>query len=557
MKKRVMFLWLFVIYILFFINSVLALPDLVVENIELVQRDLEGRQVYEFKTTIKNIGDSDSQRSTLSVNIFPFQPYGIRDVDGTIYECTGGSAIVIPENEFFLAPGESLSVSDYFEPVEDREITITAIADVNNLVQEVNKENNRLDKTFQVDALIESQQCPLACPCPPNVLICEPKDTHCFPECTDSDGIIETKIIKEDTSENIAGLDIGLDSIEKIDNLFRVSLTIITPGADIPIILSSDNPSINFGLLGKVYIIKLREVTDIFGWVEIRVNSGRNYNEIGTANGQTDSCLVQGGTFMSISEYYCEKKGDGGEVISEGHQCEYGCSFEDGSYVGKCAGEGRILECIDNDGGSKYFQKGTVSADGFSRDDFCGSEASDGTLFERTCANNRFNFEVRSCSLGCKDGACVLSNSCNKDEDCSQIVRWCSSEGEACSESTGFKCENPGTPESQCVESLGGGGSCVPCEFGCTNGFCLRQFIRGDTNNDNKVDLSDAIYLLNFLFKGGQSVSCLDTADANDDSKVDISDAINILRFLFQGGERIVAPYPEAGVDPTEDSLVC
>jgi len=482
------FVGFFLIFIVSFTNSVLALPDLVIENIELVQRDLSGRQVYEWKATIKNIGDSDSQRSTLSVNIFPFQPYGIGDVDGTLYRCTGGSAITLPEDGFFLAPGESLSVSGYFESVEDREITITVIADVNNQVQESNKDNNRLDKTFQVDALIESQQCPLACPCPPLPLICQPRDAKCFPECTDSDGVIETKIIKEGASENIAGLNIRLESVAKTNNLFRVLLTIITPGADIPIIISSDNPTVDFGLLGKVYVIKLREATDIFGWAEIRVNSGRNYNEVGNTNDRTDYCSVQGGTFMSITEYYCEKRGDGGEIISEAYQCEYGCALEDGMYVGKCAGDGRVLECVDSDGGFNYFQKGSVSADGFTKEDFCGDDKN--SLFEWTCTNNRFDFEVRSCSLGCEDGACIS------------------------------------------------------------------QFIRGDTNKDDKVDLSDAVYLLNFLFKGGKPVECLDTADANDDGIADISDAIEILHVLF-GGESMAEPYPNKGPDPTQDSLVC
>ncbi len=81
-------------------------------------------------------------------------------------------------------------------------------------------------------------------------------------------------------------------------------------------------------------------------------------------------------------------------------------------------------------------------------------------------------------------------------------------------------------------------------------------FLRGDANHDKKVDLSDAITILNYLFNGGL-LSCQDSADANDDGRIDISDAIRILNFLFQGGERIATPYPEAGIDSTEDKLSC
>ena len=33
-------------------------------------------------------------------------------------------------------------------------------------------------------------------------------------------------------------------------------------------------------------------------------------------------------------------------------------------------------------------------------------------------------------------------------------------------------------------------------------------FVRGDSNGDGKVDISDAIYLLSYLFRGGPAVGC-------------------------------------------------
>lgn len=83
------------------------------------------------------------------------------------------------------------------------------------------------------------------------------------------------------------------------------------------------------------------------------------------------------------------------------------------------------------------------------------------------------------------------------------------------------------------------------------------MFIRGDSNSDGKVDLSDAVATLGYLFLGASWVWCLDAADANDDGEVNITDAIFLLEHLFLGGEALPAPYPEAGIDPTADELRC
>ncbi len=83
------------------------------------------------------------------------------------------------------------------------------------------------------------------------------------------------------------------------------------------------------------------------------------------------------------------------------------------------------------------------------------------------------------------------------------------------------------------------------------------KFIRGDANKDGRVDLTDAVFILNWLFKGGETPKCLDAADVDDSGNVGITDAIKLLNFLFQGEQAPPAPYPEAGVDPTEDTLSC
>ena len=74
-------------------------------------------------------------------------------------------------------------------------------------------------------------------------------------------------------------------------------------------------------------------------------------------------------------------------------------------------------------------------------------------------------------------------------------------------------------------------------------------FLRGDTNNDRQVDISDSISLLRHLFIDPDAIlSCRDAADANADGAVDLSDAVSIVTYLFLGqGGGIPQPYPECG----------
>src|SRR5687768_16627675 len=86
------------------------------------------------------------------------------------------------------------------------------------------------------------------------------------------------------------------------------------------------------------------------------------------------------------------------------------------------------------------------------------------------------------------------------------------------------------------------------------------KFRRGDSNTDGKVDMSDAVRTLMFLFAGGVALPCLDAGDSNDDGKLDLSDGIFTLNFLFAGGAPIPAPGPdECGLDTTADEslLTC
>jgi len=82
-------------------------------------------------------------------------------------------------------------------------------------------------------------------------------------------------------------------------------------------------------------------------------------------------------------------------------------------------------------------------------------------------------------------------------------------------------------------------------------------FVRGSARGTGEIDISDAIFIIGYLFLGGETPPCLDAGDANDDGKLDLSDGIYDLNFLFVGGAAPPEPFPGCGVDPTEDELGC
>ena len=82
-------------------------------------------------------------------------------------------------------------------------------------------------------------------------------------------------------------------------------------------------------------------------------------------------------------------------------------------------------------------------------------------------------------------------------------------------------------------------------------------FIRGDSNRDKKIDISDVITSLLYMFSGGE-VTCTDAVDANDDGLLNIADPIYTLLYIFRAGSpKPPEPFDEPGEDPTPDQLDC
>jgi len=89
----------------------------------------------------------------------------------------------------------------------------------------------------------------------------------------------------------------------------------------------------------------------------------------------------------------------------------------------------------------------------------------------------------------------------------------------------------------------------------------VKAFLRGDANSDTNCDIADGIWVLNWLFIGGQEPTCFDSADFDDNGIVTIGDAmLMIFYYLHADGTPLLppaSPFPEAGLDPSDDMLDC
>ena len=83
------------------------------------------------------------------------------------------------------------------------------------------------------------------------------------------------------------------------------------------------------------------------------------------------------------------------------------------------------------------------------------------------------------------------------------------------------------------------------------------SWLRGDTDCNLVVDLSDALGILLPLFiSSNLSFCCHAAADADGSHRVDLSDAVLILRRLFLDGVALPAPFPQCGPAP-RSTLPC
>jgi len=66
----------------------------------------------------------------------------------------------------------------------------------------------------------------------------------------------------------------------------------------------------------------------------------------------------------------------------------------------------------------------------------------------------------------------------------------------------------------------------------------------GDANSDNSINIGDAVFLLNYIFKVGPAPEPLDVGDTNCDGPINIGDAVYLINYIFRSGPEPCASCP-------------
>jgi hypothetical protein len=64
----------------------------------------------------------------------------------------------------------------------------------------------------------------------------------------------------------------------------------------------------------------------------------------------------------------------------------------------------------------------------------------------------------------------------------------------------------------------------------------IPEYYYGDANGDATVNVSDAVYIINYVFCGGSAPNPYESGDVNCDDVVNVSDAVYIINHIFAGG---------------------
>ncbi|MCH2365612.1 MAG: hypothetical protein MK554_00115 [Planctomycetes bacterium] len=83
-------------------------------------------------------------------------------------------------------------------------------------------------------------------------------------------------------------------------------------------------------------------------------------------------------------------------------------------------------------------------------------------------------------------------------------------------------------------------------------------FRRGDADANGAMQLTDAVFVLLYLFSGGGEPPCMEASDADDNGALQLTDAVYVLLYLFSGGDAPPAPGAgECGADTGDVDLGC
>ncbi|MBI4607274.1 MAG: hypothetical protein HY721_35360 [Planctomycetes bacterium] len=122
--------------------------------------------------------------------------------------------------------------------------------------------------------------------------------------------------------------------------------------------------------------------------------------------------------------------------------------------------------------------------------------------------------------------------------------------------------DRPGGIASRILPS-GGGGSCPAHEVlrvRLGERSEAERFLRADADGSGRLSVADATKVLQVVLGHAEpKFDCDDVLDSNDDGRVNLVDAIALLQFLFARAASIPPPFPECGRDGTPEArpLAC
>jgi immune inhibitor A len=67
-------------------------------------------------------------------------------------------------------------------------------------------------------------------------------------------------------------------------------------------------------------------------------------------------------------------------------------------------------------------------------------------------------------------------------------------------------------------------------------------YVCGDANGDRKINVADAVYLINYVFKHGTAPVPIQAGDANADGKVNVADVVYLINRIFKAGPPPLCP---------------
>jgi FG-GAP repeat protein/dockerin type I repeat protein len=73
----------------------------------------------------------------------------------------------------------------------------------------------------------------------------------------------------------------------------------------------------------------------------------------------------------------------------------------------------------------------------------------------------------------------------------------------------------------------------------------LPKFLRGDANQDGRVNIADMVFIFSVIYAGQDPGSCPLSLDVDGDNRLDFLDAFTIFFYVFRDGYAPASPFPE------------